>query len=193
MHEDAVDLAAVAGIYAGLEQEAVATLERDGIPRARIVLVREADMRYAGQSMEVRVAAPAGAVDGAFLAALIEAFHAAHRKTFGYSYAGQQKVELVNFCVSGLGLIERPSVPKLASDAGAPPQRTSRPVYFDGAFRDTPVYQRETLPPGLRLEGPLVIEEFGSTTVVFPGQSMEVDPHGILIIQPTRKPLEVVR
>ncbi len=193
MHEDAIDLAAVAQIYAGLESEAVATLERDGIPRARIALVREADMRYAGQSMEVRVMAPAGAVDGVFLAALIEAFHAAHRKTFGYSYAGQQKVEVVNFCVSGLGLIERPSIPKLASAAGAPPQRTSRPVYFDGAFRDTTVYQRETLPPRLRLEGPLVIEEFGSTTVVFPGQSMEVDPHGILIIRPVRPPVEVVR
>ncbi len=193
MHEDAIDLAAVAGIYAELEQEAVATLERDGIPRARIALVREADMRYAGQSMEVRVAAPAGAVDGAFLAALIEAFHAAHRKTFGYSYIGQQKVELVNFCVSGLGLIERPSIPQLAGGAGVPPQYTSRPVYFDGAFRDTPVYQRETLPPGLRLEGPLVIEEFGSTTVVFPSQSVEVDPHGILIIRPVSKPLEVVR
>jgi N-methylhydantoinase A len=193
MHEDAIDLATVAGIYAGLEQEAVAALERDGIARARIALVREADMRYAGQSMEVRVVAPAGAVDGAYLAALIEAFHAAHRKTFGYSYVGQQKVELVNFCVSGLGLIERPSIPQLATSVGTPPPRTSRPVYFDGAFRDTSVYQRETLPPGLRLEGPLVIEEFGSTTVVFPGQSVEVNPHGILIIRPVRKPLEVVR
>ena len=72
-------------------------------------------------------------------------------------------------------------------------QHTNRPVYFDGALRDTTVYQRETLPPRLRLEGPLVIEEFGSTTVVFPGQSMEVDPHGILIIRPVRPPVEVVR
>ncbi len=67
MHQDAVDLPAVAAIYAGLEQDAVETLTRDGIERSRIRLVREADVRYAGQSMEVRVPAPGGAVDANFL------------------------------------------------------------------------------------------------------------------------------
>jgi N-methylhydantoinase A len=193
MHEDAIDLATVAALYAGLEHDAATALERDGIARSRIRLVREADMRYAGQSMEVRVAAPAGPTDAAFLAALIDAFHAAHLKTFGYSYAGQQKIELVNLCVSGFGLIDRPRIPLLEANAGAEPQQASRPVYFDGAFRDTLIYKRGSLSPGLRLEGPLVVEEFGSTSVVFPGQSLEVDPHGILIIRPARKPLEVVR
>ena len=60
MHQDAVDLAAIAEIYAGLERDAVETLARDGIERSRIRLVREADVRYAGQSMEVRVPAPGG-------------------------------------------------------------------------------------------------------------------------------------
>jgi N-methylhydantoinase A len=141
-------------------------------------------MRYAGQSMEVRVAAPAGAVDAAFLAALIDAFHAAHLRTFGYNYAGEQKIELVNFCVSGFGLIERPDMPKLAARGASTPARKSvRPVYFDGAFRDTPVYDRAVLPAGFRLEGPAVVEEFGSTTVVFPAQQLDVDPHGILIVR----------
>jgi N-methylhydantoinase A len=184
MHEDAIDLAAVASLYAGLEQDAVATLERDGIAPERIRLVREADIRYAGQSMEVRVTAPAGEINGTFLAGLIEAFHAAHLRTFGYNYSGRQKVELVNLCVSGFGLIERPELPKLAARGGATPARKSvRPVYFDGAFRDTPVYDRAVLPPGFRLDGPAVVEEFGSTTVVFPGQTLDVDPHGILIVR----------
>ena len=113
MHEDAIELAAVASLFTGLENEAVATLERDGIERSRIRLVREADVRYAGQSMEVRVAAPAGPLDSRFIGGLIEAFHAAHLRTFGYNYAGTQKVELVNFCVSGFGMIERPSIPRL--------------------------------------------------------------------------------
>ena len=82
MHEDAIDLATIASLYAGLEKDAVETLERDGIDPARIRIVREADIRYAGQSMEVRVAAPAGAVDATFLAGLIDAFHAAHLRTF---------------------------------------------------------------------------------------------------------------
>jgi N-methylhydantoinase A len=183
MHEDAIDVSAIAAIYAGLEREAADTLARDGIDPARTTLLREADIRYAGQSMEVRVAAPGGAVDARFITALIEAFHAAHLKTFGYNYAGAQKVELVNFCVSGLGLIDRPAIPKLAKTE-RPPVPASRPVYFNGAFRDTPIYQRATLAAGLKLTGPLVVEEFGSTTVVLPGQTLEVDPHGIMLVRP---------
>ena len=188
MHEDAIDLATVISLYAGLEKEAVETLERDGIDPECIRVVREADIRYAGQSMEVRVAAPTGAIDATFLSGLIGAFHAAHLRTFGYNYAGQQKVELVNFCVSGFGLIKRPAMPKLAQRDGAmPTQKSVAPVYFNDAFRDTPAFDRATLPPGFQLEGPAIVEEFGSTTVVFPGQTLDVDPHGILIIRPASR------
>jgi N-methylhydantoinase A len=192
MHQDAIDRPAIADIYAGLEREAVTVLERDGIERSRIRLMREADIRYAGQSMEVRVPAPAGAIDDRFVTALIDTFNAAHLKTFGYNYAGEQKVELVNFSVSGFGMIERPTIPRLEGGTGTAPMPGSRKVWFDGAFRDTPIHQRPSLAPGLHIDGPAVIEEFGSTTVVFPGQSLTVDPHGILIIRPGGK-TEVAR
>ena len=187
MHEDGVDLAAVAAHYAALEREATETLERDGIDPARIRILREADVRYAGQSMEVRVPAPGGTVDETFLAQLIDAFNAAHLRTFGYNYAGQQKVELVNFCVSGFGVIERPSLPKLATGGAKPAPKGRRPVYFGSAFVDTPIYDRASMPAGFAFDGPAVVEEFGSTTVVFPGQHLEVDPHGILIIRASQQ------
>jgi N-methylhydantoinase A len=193
MHEDAIGLEAVADIYAGLETDAVATLERDGIERSRIRLVREADVRYAGQSMEVRVPAPSGTVDGTFIAGLVAAFHTAHLKTFGYNYAGQQKVELVNFSVSGFGMIDRPSIPKIDIGGDVAPKPGSRPVFFAGAFRKTPIHQRASLRAGFRLDGPAVVEEFGSTTVVFPGQQLEVDAHGILIVRPARRTPEAGR
>ncbi|MFD2181069.1 hydantoinase/oxoprolinase family protein [Rhodoplanes azumiensis] len=183
MHESAIDVAAVAAIYAGLEDDARRTLERDGIAANRVRLVREADVRYAGQSMEVRVAAPGGAIDGDFVAGLIDAFHAVHRRTFGYDYRGRQQIELVNFTVSGFGVIERPAMPRLAVRDGAAVPPARRPVWFGGAVVDTPVYPRATLAPGETIFGPLVVEEFGSTTVVFPGQTLTVDPHGILIIR----------
>src|SRR6202048_4681061 len=183
MHEDAIDLAAVAALYASLEADAIDTLKRNGIDPARIRVVREADIRYVGQSMEIRVAAPSGSVEQAFLVDLISAFHAAHLRTFGYNYSGQQKIELVNLCVSGLGVIERPQIPKLSHAANAA-RKADRKVYFDGSFRDTPIYDRASLPPGLRLQGPAVVEEVGSTTVIFPQQELAVDPHGILIIRP---------
>jgi N-methylhydantoinase A len=183
MHEDAIDLAEIAARYAALESEATATLERDGIEASRIRLVREADIRYAGQSMEVRVTAPGGVVDASFLAGLIGAFNAAHLRTFGYNYAGKQKIELVNLCVSGFGAIERPRLPKLATGAGHVSPKAARAVYFGTEFRNTPVFDRTSLPPGGRIDGPAVVEEFGSTTVVFPGQTLDVDPHGILVIR----------
>ena len=70
MHEDAIDLDAVAAIYKALEAQGRATLEKDGIAAEKIALMREADVRYAGQSMEVRVPAPAGAIGAQFVAGL---------------------------------------------------------------------------------------------------------------------------
>jgi N-methylhydantoinase A len=185
-HEDALAIEELAAVYDRLEREAVETLARDGIDPARCRTVREADLRYAGQSMEVRVTAPAGPVDASFAAKLLDAFHAAHRKSFGYDYRGRQKIELVNFCVSGFGLIERPALPRLATLPGVTPARKSaRRVFFDGQWVDTPVYDRGVLPAAFRLDGPAVIEEFGSTTVVWPGQRLEVDPHGIMLVRDT--------
>jgi N-methylhydantoinase A len=186
MHEDAIDLASIAALYDALEREATDTLRRNGIEATRIRIIREADIRYAGQSMEVRVAAPSGLVDGLFARGFIDAFHAAHLRTFGYNYSGEQKVEFVNFTVSGFGLIERPTIPKIAANGGTSAFKGIRPVYFDGAFRDTPIYDRAALSPGFALEGPAVVEEFGSTTVIFPGQQLGVDAHGVLILQPSR-------
>jgi N-methylhydantoinase A len=184
MHEDAIDLAAVDAAYRALEEEAVAALRRDGISADRIRLVREADLRYAGQSMEVRVPAPTGPTGQAFADSLIAAFHGAHHKAFGYNYAGQQKIELVNFRVSGFGLIERPLLPRLTSgELVAPTPKATRPVYFAGDLHDTPIHDRAALAAGSRIRGPAVIEEFGSTTVVFPGQALEVDAFGVLIIR----------
>jgi N-methylhydantoinase A len=184
MHEDAIDIARVIEIYAGLEREAASVMEQNGIGRARIRLVREADVRYVGQSMEVRVAAPAGAVDRAFIANIVEAFNDAHLRTFGYNYAGKQKVEIVNFSVSGFGMIDRPAIPKLAV-ARDTPAHSDRQVYFNGGFHNTPIYDRAAFLAGLHIEGPAVVEEFGSTTVVFPGQSLDVDAHGNLTIRRT--------
>jgi N-methylhydantoinase A len=187
MHEEAIDVGAVATLYAALEAEAVDALARDGIELPDMRIVREADIRYSGQSMEVRVAAPSGAVDRNFLNGLIAAFHAAHLRTFGYNYSGEQKIELVNFCVSGFGLIERPQMPELARRSTViPATGSTRPVYFDGAPHETPIYDRASLGPDMQLQGPAVVEEFGSTTVIFPRQELTVDPHGILIIRPAQ-------
>ena len=180
----------VAAIYASLEAEGTATLEKDGIAPGKIALMREADVRYAGQSMEVRVPAPAGKIDAQFVAGLTDAFHAAHRKTFGYNYAGQQKVEAGEFLRVGLWH-DRP-----AEHSRARPIRRARRNPPAGRSISTAnsatrrFSARGSLPAGFKLAGPAIVEEFGSTSVVFPGQELTVDPHGILIIRAAGKSAE---
>ena len=60
--------------------------------------------------------------------------------------AGEQKVEIVNVCVSGFGMIERPSIPALELKAAAKP-RTTRAVYFNQEFVETDIYDRAALGP----------------------------------------------
>ena len=105
-------------------------------------------MRYVGQSMEVRVQAPGGAIDPAFVAALVDAFHAAHEKAFGYGYRGKQKVELVERLRVGVRS-DRPAGAAEARGVGARPRhRTARRAFFGGAFVETPVYDRAALAAG---------------------------------------------
>jgi N-methylhydantoinase A len=186
MTEDKVVLELVAELYAGLERDAVSRLEQDGIARDRIRLVREADIRYVGQSMEVRVVAPSGEIDASFVASLIDAFHAAHRRTFGYDYKGEQATEIVNLRVSGFGMIERPSLPKMKPSGTKAAPKGERNVWFDGAMHETKIYDRAALPVDTNLEGPVIVEEFGSTTVVFPGQTLTVDEYGIMILRQSK-------
>ena len=188
MHQDAVDLGYLAQVFATLEAEAVATLERDGIARQQIRLVREADVRYVGQSMEVRVGAPTGPVDAALLATLAQSFHDAHARTFGYDYRESQRVEIVNWRVSGFGAIERPHLPRIPNATRSAQSSGERQVWFAGTWVKTPIHERSSLFAGHEIAGPAIIQEFGSTTVVFPGQRVTVAPHGILIIRSGGKP-----
>lgn len=183
MQERDVDVAVVGRLYAGLEADAADSLRRDGIAEGRVRLVREADVRYAGQSMEVRVPVAGGEIGADIAIRIADAFHTAHARTFGYDYRDSQPIEIVNLRVSGFGAIERPRIAKLPQGSGSAAPSGHREVYFERTFRNTPVYQRDSLAPGVTISGPAIIEEFGSTTVVFPGQRLAVDDYGIMIVR----------
>ena len=55
-------------------------------------------------------------------------------------------------------------------------------MWFEGAWRDTPIYRRERLAAGVRFEGPAIVEQLDSTTVIEPGDRVEVDALGNLIV-----------
>src|SRR5262249_37776367 len=146
-------------------------------PHERLRTVRSAGMRYRGQSYEVDV--PVTALrTAADLAGLIQRFHDAHSRRYGHM-AQNEAVEMVNFQVTAVAAIPRPSWRKVATGAaGAPKPRDVRPAYFAaGEALPTSVFRRAELAPGITIDGPAIIEEKTSTTVLYPAQSAEVDDY----------------
>ena len=94
--------------------------------------------------------------------------------------------EWVNLRVTGTGPIERPVLRRRERRSNEPVARAEigrRSVYFDDQWLDTPIYDRSRLQPQDCVHGPAVVEEFGSTTVVFPSLEARVDDYENLILQ----------
>ncbi|MFA1547575.1 hydantoinase/oxoprolinase family protein [Actinomadura chokoriensis] len=180
-----LDPALLDAVYADLEAEAAGALAREGFPEDRRRFARSADLRYHGQAFEVRVPAPAGRPDEAFRAEVVRRFHDAHESLYGYCYRGDPRhpVEWVNLRVSGIGPIDRPRLTERPAGDGDPSRaRTgARRVYFEG-WEETAVYRREKLAPGDTIEGPAVIEEFGSTLPLHPGFTARLDGFANLVV-----------
>ncbi len=178
-----LDPDAVGKTFAGLTAEADAALEREGFAAGERRFGRTADLRYFGQAYEVRVDVPEGPLTAALADDVATAFHAAHRRLYGYDNAGdaRQEVEWVNLRVTGVGPIARPAVRVAPRGTGAAP-RTSRPVDFGDGWAGTPVYDRAALGARDTVAGPAVVEEFGSTVPVHPGFRAVVDDHANLLI-----------
>ena len=181
---DGLDLARARDVYERLEHEAREALTAEGFADGR--LERSADLRYAGQAYEVRVAVPAGPLDADSAASVADAFHAAHEALYGYSFGGRpdQRVEWVTWRVTGVGPITRPDlVPAEDGDGDAARALTGRRrVVFDAAHDDVPVFWRPDLRPGDTIRGPAVVEEFGSTIPLHPGFTARVDAHRNLVV-----------
>lgn len=188
-----LDHAAVQKTFDDLTAKAASALDAEGFPRENHRYTRTVDLRYFGQAYEVRVAAPEGDVDEAYAAGVASRFHDEHRALYGYDFRGDptQQVEWVNLRVTGVGPITRPELRDLAAaDAAGTPDvrerahRSVRPVCFDAdaGYVDTDVWWRPALLAGDTVEGPAIIEEFGSTVPVHPGFVVRVDTLGNLVI-----------
>jgi N-methylhydantoinase A len=188
--DDALDFDRLNIAFERLEDQAVATLRAEGFnPGSEAVqLIRSADLRYFGQAWEVRIEVPAGLLDRQAADVAVERFHAAHRRTYGYSYADNpsQRIEWVNLRVSGLGPLRRPRILQRARQLAGGVDRAKtgvRQVHFDVGPLATSIYARTQLQPDDCVDGPAIVEEFGSTTVVLPGQRARVDDFGNLLLE----------
>ncbi len=134
------------------------------------------DMRYRGQAYDLNVPWR-GSVDQA-----IRDFHATHGRVYGFS-SPDEPVEIVNVRLALIGSLKKPQFPRMRAEEYTPEPDGSRKVYFDDrGWVDASVYSREKLKPGAALEGPAVVEEYDSTTLVPPEHLLRVDEYGNLRI-----------
>jgi N-methylhydantoinase A len=175
----------VAEILDGLGTRATEWLEGEGIPADARRVLYSADMRYHRQGYEIPVALDSDEVRSNGLADLEERFNGLHEQLYGFRMPGTA-CEIVNLRAVGYG-----SVPKLelpvgkagGADASAAVV-SEHQVVFDGQRVATKIYDRSKLQPGASLDGPAIVTEFDSTTVVLPGHRAEVDVNFNILITP---------
>lgn len=182
----APDLSLLNEELATMEAEIAGEFTASGFAAGDVVLQRSADLRYVGQGYELRVAVPAGALDEAALAAVFAAFHEAHRAEYGHAF--DSPIEIVNVRLTGIGAmpkIDRPAAPSGGSIEAAKVAEAPTVFRVDGELRTVPTafYERSLLPLDTPFEGPAIILQTDSTTVVPPGCTIVADAGGNLIIR----------
>jgi N-methylhydantoinase A len=174
---DAASVATAEEIFRGLEREA---LQRFGSLKSAKLFGHAIDMRYAGQEHTVATQFQPGAGFDALLAA----FHAAHERAYTFRLA-DTKAELVTFHLTAEIDTPRVGIPEIATGGVAAEAMIGRRELHVGADGVVlaPVYDRDRLAAGATFEGPALVEEATTTTVLWAGQRASVDRFGLLSIE----------
>ena len=184
--------AAADRILADQAAEGRALLAEEGATVTAVEVEHEADLFYRGQSHVFRV--PVG--DGGFDAATVrDAFAELYRERFDIVLPEMQPI-LVNLRTTVRG-IRPPLDLTLAPEDGEATLKAAlietRPVYFDGAWAETPIYRREALPGDAVIAGPAVIQQLDTTILVEPGSEARADALGNLVLTVPRAAEEAER
>lgn len=191
---DAVETQLIENAFENMERAGREMLHRENIADSEILFLRQVEMRYVGQSYELALALDSHGetmnheLDARDIASLLEQFHRAHERAYGFS-APNEPTEFVNLRLTALGKIAKPGLRQMEragdGETGRQASKDSRPVYFSerGGFVDCAIYDRYKLGAGSYIDGPAIIEEFDSTTLIQPAFCARVDRYGNLLIQ----------
>jgi N-methylhydantoinase A len=172
-------------LFTAMEKTGAADLARSRDMIVEMRTERGADMRYVGQEHAVTVHLPQSLFEARDRAGIKARFDAVHETRYGYSAPGE-KAEIVSLRSATIGLMRKPALEPVgaASDDAQAAFSGKRPVYFAATgMVETPTYDRGRLKAGNRIEGPALIEEHASTTVVEPRDVLKVDAFGNLHIE----------
>jgi N-methylhydantoinase A len=161
---------AMADIFAAMERTSVDALAAD-FGAGEVFFEHYAEMRYRGQRHNIKVP-----VSGLKDAAQIRgAFERDYKRRYGHADA-KAPAEFQALHLSAFARLQQPPVARLPRAAVESPAAKSRKVYIGraGGWLDAEIFQRDGLEPGFSAVGPSVIEEYGSTTLVWPGDRFEI-------------------
>jgi N-methylhydantoinase A len=178
-----LDLDVLNGAWSTMEQEARAELEAEGFAGNRVAIRRLASLHYQGQTFDLTVPVPDGALGPVEVAAIEEAFGREHERTYGHRAGEDEPVELTELRVTARGIAERPLTPQGPGVASAEADTSrTRAAYFgpDVGWLDTPVLTRADL--ATPRQGPCMIEEYDATCVIPPGAQASLDAMGSILI-----------
>lgn len=172
-------------IFKAIEEESAQEIRQAAVKVGALSIQRGLDMRYVGQEHAVSVDIPIDYFERGDGAGIKRLFDEMHQLRYGYC-SENERAEVVSIRTSVAGEMPRPVLAPLERAGTQPTQAPSvRPVYFspEQGWLQTPVYRRDDLRWGNQIEGPALVEEYASTTVVFPGDHLHVDRLGNLIIE----------
>ena len=176
----------IEALYAGMIAEGMKALEGSDVPIAETLVARSADMRYVGQEHSVTIDLSTQLFATEDRGAIKKQFDDVHLLRYG-TCAPNEHAEIVSLRTTVTGVMKKPALAKIARGEAIPPKAAHlapREVYFTelGRAVTTPIYLRDALLSGNRIAGPALVEEHASTTVVLPGDALEVDDFGNLVI-----------
>jgi N-methylhydantoinase A len=186
-----VSFDAIEKIYAQLIEDGRSALAASGVQARRAAVSRAADMRYVGQEHPVTVELPAEVFRRRNRDALKRRFDEEHLQRYGTSAPGEP-AEIVSLRATVTGAMKKPRLERISRGGRSPissAHRGKRKVHFTelGKAVATPTYARENLSAGNLIAGPALVEEHASTTVLLPGDRLQVDAFGNLVIEVGRR------
>lgn len=163
-------VSAMAQIYRAMERDASDSLAKEFGTRD-IFFEHHAELRYRGQRHNIKV--PVSGLKDAEQIRI--AFERDYRRRYGHADA-KAPAEFQALHLSAFARLKQPEIARLPRAARKAQQPTTRRVYLGGAggWVDAKIYNRDALEAGFTDAGPTVIEEYGSTTVVWPGDRFEI-------------------
>lgn len=171
--------------FQDLEGQANEWLEGEEIVTSDRLIHRSADLRYLGQNYELNVPFPEGAITSSSIKGLRKAFEDAHHQRFGFA-PEDEDVELVTLRVEAEGIVKKAKIEAHPiSDDPLPEPIERRDVWLpeSNGFVDCPVFDRAKLKHGHSFDGPAIIEQMDTTTLVLPEMTCRVDAYLNLILE----------